>query len=132
MRNPIVASNPAGYVEVTTCSDGNVCCGHSNSSCCDAGQGYNINANGQLQGSLATPTVESSTAASSTTSGRPQSSTAASSATSGRPQSSQSSANNKSDSSNDLSKKQQVAIGVAIPTVAAVIALLAWCLPRRR
>lgn len=52
MRKPILASNTVGYVEVTTCSDGSVCCGSSNSSCCDGGQGYNISANGQIQGSL--------------------------------------------------------------------------------
>ena len=116
MRNPILASNTAGYVEVTSCSDGTFCCGHSNSICCNDVQGYNINANGQLQGSQVTPTAELSTMASSTPSIRPLSS--------------EGSANNQSDSSDDLSKNQQVAIGVAIPTVAAVIALLAWCLPR--
>lgn len=126
MRNPILASNTDGYVEVTTCSDGSVCCGRSNSSCCNDGQGYNINANGQIEGSLVTPTL-TSTAESSTTA----SSTTASSIPSVRPLSSQSAANNQSDSSNGLSKNQQVAIGVAIPTVAAVIALLAWCLPKR-
>lgn len=128
MRNPILASNTAGYVEVTTCSDGSVCCGHSNSTCCDEGQGYNITENGQLQGSMVTTTAVSSTTGSSTT----ESSTMASSTQSVRPLSSQSSANNQSDSRNDLSKKQQVAIGVAVPTIAIVVALLAWCLPRRR
>ena len=110
--NRILASNTAGYVEVTTCSDGSVCCGHSNSSCCGDGQGHKINASGQVQGSLVTPTAESSTPTV-------------------RPLPSQTSANNQSDSSNTLSKKQQVAIGVAIPTVSVVVALLAWRLPRR-
>ena len=111
MRNGILANNTGGYVEVTTCPDGSVCCGHSNSGCCNDGQGYKINAKGQLQGSQVTSTAESSTTASIIPS--------------------QSSANNQSGGKNTLSKKQQVAIGVAIPTVAVVIALLAWCLPRR-
>lgn len=132
MHKPSLASNTAGYVEVTTCSDGSVCCGRSNSSCCNDDQGYHINANGQVQGSLVTPTAETSTAESSTAeSSTAESSTTASSIPSVRPLSSQSSANNQSNSSNDLSKKQQVAIGVTIPTVAAVIALLAWCCPRQ-
>lgn len=142
MRNPILASNTAGYVEVTNCSDGSVCCGRSNSSCCGDGQGFNINANGQLQGSRVTPTAASSTTASSATassatassttaSSTTVSSTRASSIPSVRPPSSQSSANNESESSDNLSKKQVLAIGVALPTVAAVIALVAWRWPRR-
>ena len=111
-RDRILASNTAGYVEVTNCSDGSVCCGRSNSGCCNDGQGYKINAEGQLQGSQVAPTSASSTP-------------------SVHPLPSQSSANNQSDDGNSLSKKQTVAIGVAIPTVTAVIALLAWWLPRR-
>ena len=111
IRNRISASNTAGYVEVTNCSDGSVCCGHSNTSCCNDGQGYKINAKGQVQGSVATPTGTSSTTASSTPS--------------------VSSAKNQGGDSNNLSKKQQIALAVAIPTVTVVVALLAWCWPRR-
>ena len=121
MRKPILASNTVGYVEVTTWPDGRVCCGSFNSSCCNGGQGYNINANGQVQGSLSTETAESSTTASSTPYIRPLSS---------QSPADNDSLNNQSDSSNSLGIKQQVAIGVVVPTVVVVIALLAWRLPK--
>ena len=110
IRNRILASNTAGYVEVTSCSDGSFCCGHSNSSCCNDGQGYKINAKGQVTGSQATPTAMSSTTASSIPS--------------------VSSAKGQGGDSNSLSKNQQIALAVAIPTVTVVVALLAWCWPK--
>ena len=126
MRNRVPASNTAGYVEVTICPDDSVCCGDSNSGCCNDDQGYKINAKGQLQGSPVTPTAESSATASSITA----LSITASSIPAVGPRPSQSSANNQTGGSTNVSNKE-LAYEVAFPTVAIVIALLAWWLPRR-